>query len=46
VKALHDNEGQTSLVATLTVLAYLMDRDHVRVLDGGGRPTLADEPLT
>ena len=46
VEALHNNEGQTSPVATLTVLAHLMDRDHVRVLDGGGRPALADEPLT
>ena len=46
VQALHDDIGQAELVTTLTMLAHLMDRDHVRVLDGSSRPALADEPLT
>ena len=46
VQALHDDIGQAALFAALTMLAHLMDRDDVRVLDGGGRPALAEEPLT
>ena len=46
VQALHDDIGQAALLAALPMLAHLMDRDHVRVLDGGGRPALTDEPLT
>ena len=46
VQALHDDVGQAALCAALTMLAHLMDRDHMGMLDGGGRPALADEPLT